>query len=1346
MELVGARAGARPEGRLSLPGKVHSFTGNDPSRWHTDIPTWRRIAVDSVYPGIDVVFYGNQRELEYDFIVAPGADPTRVQLAFDGARAMSVGPEGELVLDLAGGRLVQHAPVVVERREGGHRRIACSYRLLGQGRVGLALGKHDPAAELLIDPVFAYASYFGGVHPEATTGIAVDAAGSAYFTGWTSSPDLPITSGALAKMSSGGDDAFVVKLDPSGLSPVYSTYLGGIGPDEGRAIAVDAAGNAYVAGNTTSTNFPVQGALDATYNSPPGDVFGDVFVAKLGPTGGTLVYSTYVGGSDGDWAEAIALDASGNLHVTGSTYSADFPTQAAVQSTHGSAGVETDAFAFKLNAAGTALLYSTFLGGESRDDGRAVAVDSQGNAVIGGYVGLGSSSFPLKDAIQSTTSTGFVTRLTPAGALSYSTRLGSSGVTDRVNAVAVDAKDAVIAVGETDSNDFPVTKTAYQKKLATAATCKDGGGCPDAFLARLTPDGKSIDYATYLGGTGADRAFAVAVSADGYIHVGGDTDSEDLPTPGAAQKSYGGDPKDIFLARFSAGGALVNATYLGGTDSDTMGDDLFPPLGSGGIAVDPNGDVYLSGATSSTDFPLKNPFQSKPGGLGDALLAKLAYSAGASGPVEPAVGGNIGFLTVTVHGKAFGAGATFRLTRAGEEDVAALRATVAADGASITGVLDLRGVKLGDWDVVAGMPGGEIVYADGFTVEAGRAPDVWLELAGRSQVRVGREATITVVYGNRGNVDAMVIPLWLSGFPADADVRVDTAITPLPAPAGLDAATWSAATPILKGKEDTKVGVVAPRIPAGGSGILRIAYTPKTIEPITIRGWASHSFIDEPSALPKVLSTSGPLGCFLSVAGAVVGLLPGGQCVLDLGKVGGSGLAGTSAISKYLAGTVFLDIPSITVSAYTEQSTVVSTTQVVVGAFGVLAACAGKDILGKVLVGTGLVLSAVNVYGDCKGEIFRKLPVDVRTSVDPNDKVGVIGGGEAHAIRGDIPLAYQIFFENEPTASAAAQQVVVTDTLAPDLDLSLLSLGRITVADQSVDPPPGATQHNAELDLVASQGVKVTIDAKLDKVARKLTWTFAAVDSVTGLPPADPTVGFLPPDDGDGNGEGSVLLLVNPAAGLPTGTQIANGAKIVFDANGAIDTPVWSNVIDNDPPESLIVPRAKTSATTELDVAWGGVDKGSGIASYDVYTSVNGGKFIGWQTGAVETSASYQGNPGDEVAFAVIAYDFAGNREKKNLGPELTVTVDANASAMPAANGSCGCRTSGSPAEGTAWLLGALAAVAAGWRRRSVGVRRAAPHRPQGPLEEQRFLGRVRERPRVRARAGQCRARPRAPG
>lgn len=603
LNLLGANPASQVSGQAEQTAKSHYFTGSNPAKWQTEVSHYGRVLYKDIYPGIDLVYYGNsQDQLEYDFIVAPGTDPTRIKLEIAGASNLEITSQGALQIALPTGNLTQPAPLIYQEKDGKRQTVEGSYQLSGplNNQLSFDLKSYDTGLPLVIDPVINYASYFGGSVDDFGYGITVDGSGNTYITGSTLGTGFP-TTGGLDTSFNGGTilgDAFVSKFSSSG-ALVYSTFLGGSGDDSGTAIKVDSSGNAYVTGNTNSTDLPGTTGLDNTFGGGSGS--GDAFFSKLNSSG-SLTFSTYLGGSNDETAEGIALDSSNNAYVTGTTNgdsgTDNFPVSNARQSTFG--GGSNDAFVTKFNSSG-GVVYSSYLGGNGSELAGGIAVDSSGNTYVTG--GTTSTNFAIMSPYQATRKGArdiFVTKLTSSGALAYSTYLGGSDE-DNASGIAIDSDGNFIVTGTTISADFP-TKNPY-------LTFTDG--FEHVFVTKFNSTGKLV-YSTYLGGDITDFAGGIAVDAWGNAYVTGNTYSDDFPTLYPKQSNSGGS-SDAFITQLTFDGSLGFSTYLGGSDDD---------YGTA-IAVDTGGNVYLTGYTLSTDFPTTSPAQGSNAGGNDAILAKL---------------------------------------------------------------------------------------------------------------------------------------------------------------------------------------------------------------------------------------------------------------------------------------------------------------------------------------------------------------------------------------------------------------------------------------------------------------------------------------------------------------------------------------------------------------------------------------------------------------------------------------------------------------------------------------------------------------------------------------------------
>jgi hypothetical protein len=651
MKLVGANHSAAVSGADELPGKSNYFIGNDPKKWRTNVPNYAKVKYANVYPGVDLVYYGNQQQLEYDFVVAPGADPGAITLAVNpassGGRPLQVDRDGNLRVRLNNSEVVFHKPVVYQPATGnlesgtqGARPVEGRYRLKGNHDVTFEVASYDRSKPLVIDPVLSYSSFLGGSNDDAidSISVAVDSAGNAYVASGTLSTDFPVTSGSFQTGFGGapaicdqGDlfcgDAFITKINATGTAILYSTYLGGSSSEYAYGLAVDASGAAYVTGNTESTNFPVTaGAFQPTYGGelePVCDYYcGDTFVTKLNPSGSALIYSSYLGGSGDDISDAIVFDGAGNAYVEGATNSANFPTTpGAFQTTFTGSDSCTDrsganipcqvAYVTKINPAGTALVYSTYLGGSSGDGGGGLAVDASGRAFVGGFTC--STNFPITPTAYQTQYAGgcdaFLTVFNTAGSgLAYSTYFGGNSY-ESPYSLAIDTSGNAYLAGQTYSSNFPVTAGAIQISY---------GGNGDAFVAKLNPKQKgaaSLVYSTYLGGPNLDYGAGVAVDALGNAHTTG-LASSGFPVVNSLQAASNG-ISDAFVAELNPQGTeLIYSTYLGGSSVEEA--DF--------CVLDQKGNLYAAGWTRSADFPTTpGAFQpSFGGGNRDVFVVKIS--------------------------------------------------------------------------------------------------------------------------------------------------------------------------------------------------------------------------------------------------------------------------------------------------------------------------------------------------------------------------------------------------------------------------------------------------------------------------------------------------------------------------------------------------------------------------------------------------------------------------------------------------------------------------------------------------------------------------------------------------
>jgi uncharacterized protein (TIGR03437 family) len=687
-----------PSAEGELPGRVNYLIGNDPAEWHTGVPVFSKVRYRDVYPGVDLIYYGNQRQLEYDFVVAPGADPQSIRMQFEGVSQLQLTPGGDLVATTLDGSIQLHKPVVYQEAEGTRKVVAGTFAMTAGRTVGFRLGTYDHRKPLVIDPVLVFSTFLGGSVADVANAVATDASGNVYVAGGTQSQDFPVTTGALQtkpKGASTAGPAFVSKLNPGGTALIYSTYVGGTGGDAAYGLVVDGAGEAYIAGGTASKDFPVTtGAFQTTIQGSRTS-----FVAKLNPTGSGLAYATYLGGQSAvsylccDAAAAVAIDGTGSAYVAGVTYAPDFPvTQGAVQTKIGS-NLASSSYVAKLNPSGSALVYATFLGGSGQgqfnigpavidgDAATALAVDGSGNVYVTGYAH--SADFPVTaGTFQATNkaattagvdssfpgSNAFIAKINPSGsALVYSTYLGGSGVAipngaegnekvfgDYANALSVDSSGNVYVAGGSTSADFPVTAGAYQTKLKAEQPVTNLSMIgSNAFVAELNPAGTNLVYATFVGGSGSDHANAMAIDASGNAYLAGTTTSLDFPiTAGAFQPinraAITNHAGTAFFAQLNTSGSVLSySSFLGGSGmlnppGQPAGDIAY------GVALDAAANVYVAGTTSSADFPAtQGAFQTSNKAAAskgqNAFVAKLNPSASVTGD-PPSIRPNLGVV------------------------------------------------------------------------------------------------------------------------------------------------------------------------------------------------------------------------------------------------------------------------------------------------------------------------------------------------------------------------------------------------------------------------------------------------------------------------------------------------------------------------------------------------------------------------------------------------------------------------------------------------------------------------------------------------------------------------------
>jgi hypothetical protein len=783
MQFTGANPQPRISGDGELPGKINYLTGGDSAKWQTGIPAFAKVRVAEIYPGVNLLYYGNQRRLEYDFTVAPEANPNAIAIHFGGADKISVNEKGELVLALGNDEIRQPAPLIYQMASGGRKEISGGYKILDAHNVAFAVGNYDRSLPLVIDPVLSCSTYFGGDDIDTASAVAVDTNGFIYVAGETLSPQLA-TAGAFQTNFAGGaenGDAFVAKFSNDGSNLVYCTYLGGNQDDFASSLALDNAGDVFVTGYTDSTNFPTSNALFPKimgHAYPKGYYGGNAFVAELNPAGSQLVYSTYLGGSGFvnaagvaggvDEGTGIAVDSAGNAYVTGYTTSTNFPaTNSLAGQLSGTNNVfnhlagSYNAFLAKIGPGGSPLVYSTYFGGNSIDVAEGIAVDGAGSVYLAGFTD--SANFPTttnaaQPLLGNTTNVvatydAFVAKFAPSTTnltLVYSTFIGGTN-DDLGYGVAADALGNAYVTGATESPDFPDTAT----NLVNGLTNNSSGVIvtTNAFLVKINPNGTNLVYSAVFGGNVGDVAQGVAVDSLGEAFVTGFTVSTNFPAVNAfgllAATNSGG--SDVFAAALNTNGtAFLYSAYLGGLDDDS----------GYGVAVDPLGNAYVVGQTASAYFPTLGAFQTNLDGASDAFVAKIVLTV-----LPPQITTQPTNQLVET-----GYSATFDVAATGTPPLSyqwQLNGTNLANGASVSGVtnatLTIDGAQTndsGNYSVIVTNYGGAVT-SDTVTLAVTSVPFFTLQPVSQT-VGVGSTVTFAMDGDTAWDIDTeSFFPYWL---------------------------------------------------------------------------------------------------------------------------------------------------------------------------------------------------------------------------------------------------------------------------------------------------------------------------------------------------------------------------------------------------------------------------------------------------------------------------------------------------------------------------------------------------------------------------------------------------------
>jgi hypothetical protein len=1334
LDFLGASEASNIEGLDATGAKFNYFLGNDPSQWRRNVPAYSRVRYSNVYPGVDMIFYGRKDGgLEYDLVVAAGADPQQIRFRVAGDQKPVLDASGNLQLDGKDGKISLDRPMLYQDIDRGKRAIAGAFVQVAENEFAFKVSGYDRTRPLIIDPTInlVYSTYMGGRHPDDAYDLVLDASGNSYLVGATASVDFPITSNAYQPVRSNFGtetyDAVVMKFDSSGLL-LYATYLGGTNNDYGQTLAIDSAGDAYFGGSTISTDFPTTANAYST-------TAGAGFFAEIGPDGSTLLYSSYYPAA----LEGITFNANGNLVLLGTSGPGLATTSGSYKPTLASGNA---AFVTYLNLAKTGsaqLVAATYYGTDSpmansNEVGNSLigyAFDSKGNIWFGGQAytpNLPTTSNAYQASLPSMTAScqgdgvalngaAYIAELSAdLSTLDYATYFSgkTTGTTiddcsEFVSHLTFDPAGNLYAAGGTASATFPVTSGVFQ------GTNPSGGGSNGfvTWVAKFAANTPAPTWSSYFGGNAGDTFFSgpghgIVADAAQYLWISGQTaGGTNFPISNPAyQSTFGGGTEDGFVSQINPGGTQVlYSTYIGGSGYD----------GVNAMALDASNNIYLAGSTLSTNFPVTpNALQSvyangcQSGCDGDDMFFAI-LGGGTIGTLGPIVGGNTGDTTITVNGAGFASGATCDLVQGGTT-ITALQATVNATGTSITCAFALTGVATGSYNVVVGNPGGTtFTDKNAFTVESGGQPDLSVTLLGRPEIRTGAPSTFYINVTNSGSEDAYFVPLWIT-FPID--ITTFTVNGYAPGESGyvpFADATTNYANLILNQIQPGQTISVPLQItsPTDATGIPISA----TLQPPWFSTFAEIAAAGAATALPPSCEASATnsysvncLGAYLiaTTAGQFLFTPPSGVSTTPSGVT-------TPPIASLQFPRQFSEgVPCASPSppppppaswkagykaGYNDAKNHTSTKN----PYGWFTSDNDQWQYGYSMgyqnganntgspPSDGVVSQPETSFGKALGSPVpladssaSACPVPPQNivppagskpisggSYDPNYKSGPSGDNSAKAyVRGTAALSYSVGFENEATATLPAAAVVVTDQLNPaKVDLTTLSLGTITFGTNIISLPSGTNNYATTYTPSGVTTYVVRIQGSLNTTTGLLKWTFQTIDPTTGLPPTDPTVGFLPPDVDGVEGQGSVQFSVMPMSGQTSGTQITNTASVVFDANAPIATPAWLNTLDVTAPVSMVsalpATEASTGGTATFTVSWSGTDADSGINSFTIYVSDNGGAFTPWETATTDTSDSYTGTAGHTYGFYSIATDNAGNVEAAKTTAEATTEVTA---------------------------------------------------------------------------------------
>jgi len=1359
LRFVAAHGDGRFEAREPAPGKATYLRGADPAQWVRDVPRYRQLRYAQLYADIDLVYYSRDGQMEFDFVVRPGADPSRIRFHVDAPQAPVVADSGELLLDGAQGALRLHRPVLCQNIGGERKVLEGRYVLHGEREVGFEVAAYDKNHPLIIDPVFnlLHSTYLGGVHDDVVGAIVLDANGNAYVVGHSGSEDWPVSGNAVQtgrkNLGVYVRNVVVTKFDAAG-TLVWSTFLGGSVNDYGRGIALDAAGRVLIAGQTLSSDFPT--TANALQRQLAGSA--NAFIAVLSADGSALEYASLYGGVGGSDATGLKIDAAAQVVIAGSAGPGLATTAGAYQATLADGNAAFVA-KFDLPATGApALKAASYYGAAIRPSGQnndnlsyAFALDAGGAAWLTGQAF--TRSLPVTaDAAMAAPATltascqagsvalnsvAYVAKLSAdLKTLVYASYLtggtgGPSTCAEFGRGIAVDASGSVYVAGSTASLVFPTTTGALQATSPANAGITGYAG----FVLKLAADGRSLAWSTYLGGNGGNMFFSgiTADKAGNAVWVAGTTGGgSNFPlSADGQQRVFGGGSYDAAYHQLDAAtGALKYGSYLGGSGND---DAL-------ALAVDGSGTAYIAGNTDSRNLAVtSNAFQ--PAYTANAFDGNDWFfrilGSGTIGSVSPRSGGAGGDVTLRVTGAGFQQDTTATLVGASGEIIAKSR-LVAADGSTATLGFSLEGAATGVYDLrMANSDGTRFTRKSAFTVAASGVPELSAQIIGRPKIRTGVESAFTVNVTNSGNQDALMVPLWIT-LPSNVQFRLYNQTRERSA----EMSTTDGAS--------TYISLLLQRIAPGETVSIPLALTTAAdVERLPLTAALQRPWFRTLEQAREALSTANfSPGCvadpqssaFANCYGTYQQYAIAGQRALDTTT---ATPAANAARMRPLGNPICeaqqhakeslengkrdgrTDLsngkgPGDTGSAFLQN--VPHPAKDPIGWINYNAGYYSGQI--DVITGGGGGSSGGGGGSSCNDPLPNPPPTfpsqtngqtSSGGSLDPNDKFGPFGdGSSAHFVPRPTPIAYQVAFENLPTASLPAAEVVVTDQLdATKFDLNTLALGSISWGPHRIDVPPGLTSYSTIYSIDTTMAVRVA--GSLNPSTGVLKWTFTTLDPVTRLPPSDPTLGFLPPNVNGTQGQGYVNFTISPKAGLPDGTRWENFASIVFDTNAPIVTPTWVNTLDATAPVGRVVSATQRSGSTDVDVTWSASDSGSGVRSYTVHVTDNGGAFTVWQTAVTATTAVWTGTAGHTYDFYVVATDAAGNSEGPKTVAEASVTLPGDPNAPGTGDGEGGGDAGGCTVGGTDQrdvslpLLTLLAAVVLMARRRYRNSRVPAP-------------------------------------